>query len=169
MAATYEPIATTTLATAATSITLSSIPGTYTDLKLVIVATTAANDSFWINLNGTTGTSTLYSNTDLYGTGTSVASSRSTNQPYFNPSGSNIIGTTIPSMYIMDFLNYSNTTTNKTCLINWPGDNNTSGGVVCSVGMYRSTSAITSIKIQNTGSVNFSIGTTVTLYGIKAA
>jgi hypothetical protein len=37
MPATYEPIATTTLGTAAAFITFSSIPATYTDLRLVIV------------------------------------------------------------------------------------------------------------------------------------
>ena len=38
MPATYEPIATTTLGSAATNITFSSIPATYTDLRLVLVA-----------------------------------------------------------------------------------------------------------------------------------
>jgi hypothetical protein len=36
MATTYEPIATTTLGTAAAFITFSSIPATYTDLRLVV-------------------------------------------------------------------------------------------------------------------------------------
>jgi hypothetical protein len=35
MAKTYEPIATTTLGTAAATVTFSSISGTYTDLVLV--------------------------------------------------------------------------------------------------------------------------------------
>ena len=38
--ATYEPIATQTLASAAASITFSSIAATYTDLRLVLTCTT---------------------------------------------------------------------------------------------------------------------------------
>jgi hypothetical protein len=37
MATTYEKIATTTLGTAAATFTFSSIPATYTDLRLVVV------------------------------------------------------------------------------------------------------------------------------------
>ena len=38
MAITYEPIATTTLSSAASSVTFSSISGSYTDLVLVITS-----------------------------------------------------------------------------------------------------------------------------------
>ena len=64
MPATYEPIATTTLGSAAASITFSSIAGTYTDLRLVMVGTTSASDWAFVRFNGTDGSSTAYSASD---------------------------------------------------------------------------------------------------------
>ena len=62
--------------------------------------------------------------------------------------------------------NYSNTTTYKTWLSrsNIPAD-----FVGALVGLWRSTSAITTIQFLTTTADTFAIGTTFTLYGIKAA
>ena len=75
MPATYEPIASTTLGTAAADITFSSIPGTYTDLVLVLYGgfATAASD-LYTQFNSDTGTN--YSNSDLRGNGTAAAANR---------------------------------------------------------------------------------------------
>jgi hypothetical protein len=69
MAATYEPIETQTLGSAAASVTFSSITGSYTDLILVssISTTHTATTSLVIQLNGDTATN--YSNTRLLGDG----------------------------------------------------------------------------------------------------
>jgi ethanolamine utilization microcompartment shell protein EutL len=75
MAKTYEPIATTTLGSAAASYTFSSISGSYTDLILVVDATTTAgNRALQLVLNSDTGTN--YSATYITGDGSSTASSR---------------------------------------------------------------------------------------------
>ena len=50
MATTYEPIATTTLGSAAASITFSSIAGTYTDLRLVLSLIPATGTRPYYNL-----------------------------------------------------------------------------------------------------------------------
>jgi hypothetical protein len=67
-------------------------------------------------------------------------------------------------------MNYSNTTTYKTILANSrvePGDA-TYSGVETLVNLWRSTSAINTIKIMpNAGT--FASGFTATLYGIKAS
>ena len=68
MAATFEPIATQTLASAASSITFSSIAASWTDLRLVIIGTAAAANYVTLNINSDTGAN--YSQTVLYGTGT---------------------------------------------------------------------------------------------------
>ena len=67
---------------------------------------------------------------------------------------------------IINIQNYSNTTTYKTIL---GRANNAVTGVTETVGLWRSTSAITSMTLlQSYGSDLFKTGSTFTLYGIKA-
>ena len=158
-AATYVPIATTTLASAAASYTFSSIPSTYTDLVLVISGTAAGADSLKVQYNGDTATN--YSYTILYGTGSAAGSLGSANNSLLQ------IGTisTTQITSITQIQNYSNITTYKT---NISRSNDSSSQVNTSVGLWRSTAAINSIKIA-TVSNNLSIGSTFTLYGILGA
>jgi hypothetical protein len=74
MAPTYEPIATTTLGTAAASITFSSIPATYTDLRLVVVAKAVSASTLDVRFNNDSGTN--YSKTEISGDGSSAVSFR---------------------------------------------------------------------------------------------
>lgn len=165
MPATYEPIATTTLSSAASSITFSSIASSWTDLKLIIVATasTAAPDII-IRFNNDTGTN--YSRTNLIGTGSSAISNRysSTANLELDYTG---LSTSIPSLYEIDIFSYAGSTY-KTLLCRTSEDRNGSGDTFANVGLWRSTSAITSIKLE-LSAYNYAAGTTATLYGIKAA
>jgi hypothetical protein len=65
-------------------------------------------------------------------------------------------------------MNYSNTTTYKTALNR---SNQAAGGVDATVGLWRSTAAIDTIRFyaNTNGSQNFLTGSTFTLYGIAAA
>jgi hypothetical protein len=166
MPITYEPIATTTLGTAAADITFSSIPATYTDLRIVWTLKSAGpgNDiaSFRINNDSTS----LYSATYLWGDGTSVSSARASSATLIYCTLNNS-STTVPHFATIDLFSYAGST-NKTSLITYSGDNNGSGDVNRHVGLYRSTSSITSVKIFING-VNMAIGTTATLYGILRA
>jgi hypothetical protein len=161
MAITYEPIATTTVSGTGTStITFSSISGTYTDLRLIAQA--QVSDGYCLlRVNSDSGTN--YSNTRLYGDGTSAGSSRSTSdaQWFINTSSANL-----NSNFTVDFMNYSNTTTFKTKLsrVTIPA-----GSVVQDISLWRSTSAITSITVIVPAANNWVAGSTFTLYGIKAA
>jgi hypothetical protein len=65
---------------------------------------------------------------------------------------------------IIDIMDYSNTTTNKT---NLTRSNNVGNGLAAVVGMWRNTNAITSIRFFP-DSGNFSTGSTFRLYGIQA-
>lgn len=164
MPATYEPIATTTLSSAASTITFSSIPSTYTDLRLVL-AVTDVSSSATIRLVFNSDTGTNYSRTNLYGDGSSVISNRTTNATNITMGNAITAGTT--AFFNADIFSYAGAT-NKTALININNDRNGSGFVFSMVSLWRSTSAINQIEINHNGGT-MSTGTTATLYGIKAA
>jgi hypothetical protein len=165
MPATYEPIATTTLGSAASSITFSSIASSWTDIKVIIVATAASNANFAFRFNSDSGSN--YSRTRLAADGTSVTSSANTNQTELQLTSSFSIGTT-PVMRTLDIFSYAGST-NKTVLFEEINDLNGSGGINKQVGLWRSTAAITSINFFAQSATNFAAGTTATLYGIKNA
>lgn len=169
MPATYEPIATTVLTSATTGVSFTSIDQTYTDL--VVIAQLKYNlggnsyaGTFQVNATG--GTS--YSETILYSYGASPASTRTTSDAAFRPT--EYAGNGVPPFAFMrlDFMNYSSTTVNKTVLRQLSFDRSSAGSVDRSVGLFNSTSAITSIQFDPY-SIGFSAGSTFTLYGIKAA
>jgi len=162
---TYEAIATQTLGSAAYTVTFSSIPSTYTDLVLVINATTTANTKNPVfRFNGSTATD--YSYTDLSGNGSAASSTRGSSQ---NAIYAGVVGISggNESTIIANIMNYANTTTNKTALIRTSSAFNS---VYVTAGLWRSTAAITSIDILTLSSgQDWSIGSTFSLYGIKAA
>lgn len=167
---TYTAIATQTLGSAAASVTFSSIPGTYTDLVLVANGYNATGDGVAPRLVFNSDTASNYSRTILSGDGSSATSSRNTNQSEIFIG--NVVGwdttSTQPAMFIAQIMNYSNTTTNKTVLARLGAASGTYPGTEALVGLYRSTSAITNVQVTS-GSGTFAIGSTFSLYGIKAA
>lgn len=167
MPATYEPIATTTLGSAASSITFSSIPGTYTDLRLVVVPT-AASTSIYTSLRFNGDTSSNYSVTVLYGNGSTATSSRASSQTELYLNTPTSIDSTFPALVTVDLFSYAGST-NKTILSEMAIDKNGSGAVWRIVGLWRNTAAITSINFFSSTGNNFATGTTATLYGILKA
>jgi hypothetical protein len=170
MALTYEKIATTTLGSTATSIDFTSIGSGYTDLRLVLVATTTnAGRAYRLRFNS--DTSSLYSRTNLNGRGTGVSSTRDTGGTFITIGDDAWVGssTTIPGLTTVDVFSYAGSTF-KTLLATDSNDQNGSGTVQSIVGLYRSTSAITSISLFLSGtSETFKVGTTATIYGILKA
>ena len=164
-AQTYEPIATTTTSGSASTHTFSSIPSTYTDLVLVVSGTNSSGstEDLMVRYNGDTGTN--YSRTFLEA-GPSAVSGRTANQPYAIIGG--YIGAGKDFVSIFQFLNYSNTTTNKTS-ISRANISTGTYGIYATVGLWRSTAAINSIQVFWPSAGTFGNGTTMTLYGIKAA
>jgi hypothetical protein len=105
MPATYEPISTTTLGSAVASVTLSSIPATYTDLVLVFNGS-AASSGGAMRTQINSDTATNYSGTNISGDGTTATSARFSTINYIR--GGNVgTGNTTA---ILQFLNYSNRT-----------------------------------------------------------
>ena len=167
---TYEPIATTTASGSVSQITFSSIAGTYTDLVVVVngYANYGFADRTTLALrvgNGSLDTSSSYSQTGVYGNGTTASSSRGAGTHIFTGVISEKITTTIVQLQ-----NYANTTTYKSVLSRGNSTGATaSQDVGATVGLWRSTSAINTLQIYVADGTNFGSGSTVTLYGIAAA
>jgi hypothetical protein len=128
-------------------------------LQLVISGTLSSSGNVYVQFNSDTASN--YSVTELYGDGSSAVSARYTN---YNYAFCAFIGTT-QSNAIINFQNYSNTTTNKTLLAraNFPGNY-----VISRVGLWRSTAAITSMTLSQANGFTFQTGSTFTIYGIAA-
>ena len=159
MTATYDCIATTTLGSAQSSVTFSSISGSFTDLVIVMSYSRSVSGNGLLRFNSDTGSN--YSYTYLLGDGSSASSGRGSNS-------TNAIlsydSANLQETCLVNILNYSNTTTYKTLLTR---GNDTGLGVISYVNLWRSTSAITSIELRpNDG--NWNSGSTFSLYGIKS-
>ena len=159
---TYVALKTETVATATNSVTfnLSGISG-YTDLVLVADYTNSAASNILGRFNGDTGSN--YSWTYLDGNGTIATSGRGSNQTIMNFGYS--FGASNRNNAIIQFMNYANTTTNKTVINR---QNQPAGYVSATVNMWRNTAAVTSITIS-CDSGNFAVGSTFNLYGIANA
>ena len=176
MPITYEPIATTNGTGSSATVTFSNIPQTYTDLILIARPDQPKSGEcdMWIRVgNGSVDTGSNYSGTFLNGNGTSAASRRETSVSKWRAEYYGYPATTIGNTNnIIQFMNYSNTTTYKTALIR---ANSAATGVDAIVQLWRSTSAINTISLNlstlgfSGTERNFSANTTFTLYGIKAA
>jgi len=161
---TYVALATQTVSgTSTATVTLSSIAATYTDL--IIVITGGSNGgSLRMQFNSDTGTN--YSVTVVAGTGSAANSARQSSQNAILIAGV-YAGGTANSNSITQIQNYSNTTTYKTALSR---NGDAAGETNASVGLWRSTSAISTIAITAiNGTGTWTNGSTISLYGIKAA
>ena len=173
MPATYEPIATQTLGSSATEINFTSISGSYTDLVLVMNgAMSRTGAAFLMRVgNGSIDSGANYSETDLYGTGSAAGSARRSSQTEWNIFSNIGSSTTVgENTFIIQLMNYSNTTTNKTALGRAANASSSSfPGTAAAVFLWRSTSAINTIRLFRNSTDTFVTGSTFTLYGIKAA
>jgi len=168
----YESIATVTGNGSATTLTLSSIPSTYTHLQvrgIVRNNRASTDDTVIVYFNGDSATGN-YSAHGLRGNGT-AASAFSTNGGLdgigisLTPASSataNVFNGTV-----VDILDYKNTNKYKTIRSLGGFDTNGSGFIELRSGAWLNTAAITSITISN-GSVSaFSTYSSFALYGIK--
>lgn len=167
MPTTYEPIATSTLGSAGSSISFTSIPSTYTDLRFTLVVNTTTTNAEGVRLTYNNDSGSNYSDTYLSGNGSSAVSGRDTSASFIilHYDGTS---TTIPTFYFGDVFNYRGSTF-KTALTGSSEDKNGGGNTTRNVGLWRSTSTITTLTLSNAGGGNFNAGTTATLYGIKNA
>jgi hypothetical protein len=160
----FESIATAYGNGSSDTITLSSIPSTYTHLQLRIFGWASGASAATIQFNGG-GT---YSDHYIYGTGATAAAAADTSDTVIR---ANIrVGGGTANTYgtaIIDLLDYANTNKYKTIRSLTGRDENGSGIVSLASGLYQSTTAISSITIVNNASTGWTTASSFALYGIK--
>ena len=168
----YESIATVTLGAGGSSeINFTSIPSTYTHLQIRGIGrttTSTTDDNVYMQFNGDTATN--YAAHYLYGNGSSVFALGVANQSTVvacritgASSTSGMFGTTV-----VDILDYANTNKFKTTRGLTGHDQNGSGFIFLLSGLWRNTSAISSIRLYVSPN-NIAQYSQFALYGIRGA
>lgn len=154
---TYIALATTTLTSATTTITLSSIPATYRDLVLVVNVPPISGSQLCLRFNGDTGSN--YTRQYLEYIFSSVGQAAGTNDyAYVGAFGGD------QATLICHIMDYSGTA-QKTLLAR--GDSANAAKMTRVI--WANTAAITSISVQLPANPeNMPIGTTINLYGIAS-
>jgi hypothetical protein len=170
LAGAYFSLATTTLASAASTITFTGIPSGYKYLQLRCFArTTAAVDNDTASITFNSNSSANYSGHNLRGNGGVTASDGAASQT------SAAIqrfagGNQAASMFgvaIVDILDYANTTKYKTFKDVGGYDFNGTGNTYLSTGLWMSSSPITSITMTPSQGGNWAQYSSFALYGVK--
>jgi hypothetical protein len=152
-----------TLATNTNTVTFSTIPGTYRDLRLVISGTMSSSSSPSIRFNGDAGAN--YSYVSMYGFSSGPAST-STSGATQGPCGWIPTSPTGQFTLTIDIMDYSATDKHKT-FITRGSDTGSYVDSVCT--RWNNTAAITSILVTGyLGGGTYAAGTTMSLYGVLA-
>lgn len=165
MPATYEPISSTTVGSGGVAnVEFTSIPGTFTDLVVVFHGLgETSTTNLDMRFNSDTGSN--YSFTRLFGNGTSAGSNRQSSQNVLRTSYDATLVSSAYTTEVIQIMSYANTNVYKTALVSAA---RAGSGVDRVVGLWRSTSAITSVTLFHP-STDIGEGSVVSLYGIKAA
>jgi hypothetical protein len=168
---TMHHIATSTGSTAAD---FTNIPQTYTHLQVRITGrSTNAGGSFstiYAGFNGELFSGSSYANHVVYGEGTSSANNAQASQGQMNFGTGQFIWSAVTAnvqgSLIIDILDYTNTSKNKTVkyLMGW--DANGSGRAMLGSALWINTSAIN--RIQFTPDSGFTTSSRIDLYGITS-
>ena len=168
MASTYEKIQTTTISSATSALSFTSISSAYTDLILAWAykSNSSNNPTLKLTFNGN---STDYSGRQMGGNGVAPSSNNTTSATSYialarltggpTPSGE----TALMLLHVMD---YTNSGKYKSIFCQF---NSASTGGELDVGVWANNAAINRIDIDTSTSTDFAVGSVITLYGIKAA
>jgi hypothetical protein len=166
MANTYTLIEAKTLASAAASITFTSIPGTYTDLVVLTSARASSGGgiSAGLRFNGST---TNYSERLLYANGSSAAStSATTTSIQWAALGNNTTPANTFTNCQIYIPNYAGSNYKSVSVEAVSEANTTGSDIYVDAGLWSDTSAITSLSLIPS-TPDFAINSTFYLYGIK--
>ena len=163
----FDSIATYTGNNTTTSYTFSSIPSTYKSLQIRVNVLANGGGSLRMRINGDTANNYWWHKVYGYnGTPTTGNSGGVTNA--INVQGSAMgLGNTYPTVAIIDLIDYTSTSKNKTVKASSGIDSNnaTFSEVSIGSGLWTNTAAVTSITIYC--SANFEAGSSIALYGVK--
>lgn len=163
MAAAMTALANLTLGSAASTVTFSSIPATYRDLRIVVNAATSAEGNIFIQVNGDTGSN--YSQVNMRGFATSSTGSSSGTSTRIYSNYSTGLQTSSRAINTYDIMDYAQTDKHKTMLIRA----NHSDEVDAIAGRWASTSAISSVTLTANDATTFTSGSSFALFGIVSA
>ena len=168
MPSTYTLISSNVLASSAASVTFSAIPSTYTDLVVRASTRSSVAGGVFMQING--DTSSLYSITRLRGDGATTSSGLTSNATnlYF---GLDVYDTSTANTFTSQEIYIPNyTVAQNRAISNFLVQENNAASTNTNIdvesGLYRSTTAITSLTILKTSN-NFVSGSSFYLYGIK--
>lgn len=167
-----EPIATTLIgAGGATSIDFTNIPNTYKHLQIRWLArTNRATNPDYFNMRFNSDTSSSYSAHLLSGNGSTASASAYTTQAqiYLDGAATGAGQTSgVFAVGVIDILDYSNVYKNKTTRHLLGYDNNGSGVVYLSSGLWMNTAPISTVTLTSGSSSTIQQHTRISLYGIK--
>lgn len=170
-AETFEPIATYTNASNFSTITFSSIPQTYTDIFISVFAGNTSGSYYWLYMqvgNGSVDTGSNYYATTTTANNSQYLSSRYNAVTEYKFAGMDPGQKSTNTAYLQG---YSRTDIFKPLLasVGFGSVTNNVGWTGGMSAVWKSTSAINTIKLTVEGGQNFSGDTQITLYGIKEA
>jgi hypothetical protein len=167
----FEPISSTVLTGTQASITISSIPATYSALQLRIVArsnTSVTFDDMILRFNGDSTSVYSWKTLDTNGGTTSQQAVSETSIRLFGIGGANLTTSAFGAM-TMDIIGYRNT--NMRTLVRGFGgafsfQSNFTGNSSVFNGLWNPTTTVTSLSVAPRSGGSFIAGTRVSLYGV---
>ena len=163
----FTQIAQQVVAVAVNTLTLSAIPATFTNLRLVFSgASSSASNITELNVrfNGDTGNNYDWAN--LFGGQISPTAGTGAGVAFITAAYLNGAGDTTPSQADIEIAGYAGTTFQKTLVANSKFDNgSTLISSMLASGNWHNTAAINAIQLLTQDGSNFDVGTIVTLYG----
>lgn len=160
----FDSIATATGTGSSGTITFSSIPSTYKHLQIRLMYQGISGSGLYLRLNGDSGSN--YAFHRMYGDGASVTAQGFTAQTQIVSCSSSSSTTNIMATVILDLLDYSSSTKNKTVKGFAGFDANGSGRAELNSGLWLNTNTISSLSLISSGTA-FTTNSTFALYGIK--
>ena len=164
----YDALATVTVPSGGlASIDFAGIPNTYKHLQIRTIArSNGSATNLSLTFNGDTNNANYYARHILYGDGSTAAAISNQTLTGITTGSVSANTTSLVAPNIIDLLDYSNTSKNKTLRSLGGHDANGSGFIILGSGLWMNTAAINSVNIT-CFSGSFTEHTQFSLYGVR--